>query len=508
MEKLKELVSFLNKSRLKRIEVIGSPPPKRSMSTQFYEGIANNSFENDEDAAKHFFGENASPNDRRYRTLKKRFYDRLVNTIFFIDAAKLDLNKYQNAYYDLTKKVTAGDILYKRGQHKSAIYILKKCLPRVERYEFHELKLRVLKILRVHYGAVDVNVKAYDEYTQNIEHTERALKIEEEAIDLHIRAKLSFAKDRTDFSKHYMTSTEYFKHLSKYLGTKYDSVVFQFNVRSLELMMYSAKRELEKEIITCDKAIESLQTRPYYNPNHIHAFNIEKSAAYLLLSKHEQGIAAAKEAKKYALSPTGQSRSSFFILLNHLHASQYDQAYDVFREVDESNILKKTPQSIREEWRIANGYFYFLVEAGRLDVDEIQGKFRLKKFLNDVPGFAKDKRSTNVPVLVLQVLFFIVRQDFDSSAERLRAVDRYNSRYLLKDNTFRSNCFVKMLLCALDAGFNKIATQRKAKKYLKRLAEMPITQVKQNYETEYIPYEKLWEIVISLLDNSHYLVRR
>ncbi|MEM1325439.1 MAG: hypothetical protein AAGI23_05770 [Bacteroidota bacterium] len=480
------------------------------MSTQFYERISDGEFEDDDSAARYFFGEEVTASDRRYKSLKKRFYDRLVNTVFFIDASKSNLSDYQQAYYNSIKKVTAAEILFKRGQPKVAVNILKKCLPKIEKFEFFELKLKTYKLFKLYYGFKNFNLKAFDKYSEEIKRLKRVIEIEETAVNLHVRAQLSFVQDRTDFEQHYLISSSYFNQLSEYIGTDCDTVNFQFHIRSLELMMYNAKRELEKEVATCERAIESFKSRAYYNPTHIFNFSIEKSAACLQLGRYEDGVFAAEEAVNNAITVTSYLRGLFFKLLNYLHTGAFDLACKVLQKAENSNSLKKAPENIQEEWRIANGYIQFLIEAGQLEKvqNEKNNKFRINKLINDLPQFSKDKRSTNIPILVLQILFFIVRQDFDQSAERMRAVDRYNSRYLLKDNTFRSNCFVKMLLCVLDANFNRVAAERKAKKYVKRLHEMPITAVKQNYETEYVPYEKLWEIVVSLLDNSHYLVRR
>ena len=78
----------------------------------------------------------------------------------------------------------------------------------------------------------------------------------------------------------------------------------------------------------------------------------------------------------------------------------------------------------------------------------------------------------------------------------MEALKTYSHRYLRKNDTFRSNCFINMLLQLPLANFNKIALKRKANKYWEKLRSLPLEEAKQSVEIELVPYEKLWEYVL------------
>nr|MBX2875750.1 hypothetical protein [Saprospiraceae bacterium] len=86
--------------------------------------------------------------------------------------------------------------------------------------------------------------------------------------------------------------------------------------------------------------------------------------------------------------------------------------------------------------------------------------------------------------------------------DKMESLQAYTHRYLREDDTYRSNCFIKMLLCLPAASFHKKAVLRKADKYWKKLQSKPIEQANQSAELEIVPYEMLWEFVLEGLDEK------
>ena len=126
-------------------------------------------------------------------------------------------------------------------------------------------------------------------------------------------------------------------------------------------------------------------------------------------------------------------------------------------------------------------------------------KFRLGKFMNEVPSYSQDKRGANISILVIQILFTIVQKNYNKSIDRIEAIEKYTSRHLKQDDNFRSNCFIKMLMEIPKESFKKEAVAQKADRYRRKLAEMPLAKANQAFHIEVIPYEHLWEMVINLL---------
>lgn len=139
--------------------------------------------------------------------------------------------------------------------------------------------------------------------------------------------------------------------------------------------------------------------------------------------------------------------------------------------------------------------------------DENFSKFKPGKFFNETPIFSKDKRGMNIPILVIQILFMISQRKYNDAVDRIEAIEKYCSRYLRKDDTFRSNCFIKMLLQIPISGFHKTAVIRKSEKHRKQLETVSIDVANQASEIEILPYEDLWNFALECLDNEFHKVK-
>jgi hypothetical protein len=100
----------------------------------------------------------------------------------------------------------------------------------------------------------------------------------------------------------------------------------------------------------------------------------------------------------------------------------------------------------------------------------------------------------------------IHKKEYDQAIDRIEAIEKYVTRYLRKDDTFRSNCFIRMLLQIPASGFHQAGVIRRAKKYQNKLEECPLEMAGQNYEIEIIPYETLWKMVVQSLEPAFHTV--
>lgn len=78
--------------------------------------------------------------------------------------------------------------------------------------------------------------------------------------------------------------------------------------------------------------------------------------------------------------------------------------------------------------------------------DEVLSRFKVSKFLNDTPLYSKDKRGMNIALLVFQIVWLIFARHHNETIDHMEAIEKYSTRYLKRDDTFRSSCFIKMLL--------------------------------------------------------------
>ena len=166
-----------------------------------------------------------------------------------------------------------------------------------------------------------------------------------------------------------------------------------------------------------------------------------------------------------------------------------------------------TNEERKEKWKIFEAYINYIFETENLDrellsYDPAKRKFRLLKFLNEVPNFTKDKKGYNVSILVIQIIYMLEKGEYTNIINRSEAMNVYCSRYLRKDDSYRSSLFLKMLLTLVKEDFGYERTKQMAHKYLRKMQEGDPEGNTTVNEWEIIPYEILWEKVLNRLKNK------
>ena len=189
-----------------------------------------------------------------------------------------------------------------------------------------------------------------------------------------------------------------------------------------------------------------------------------------------------------------------------MHTENYINAAAIFIKVINHPRFDYSTDERKEKWKIFEAYINYIFESENLDRDllstDAKHKFRLHKFLNEVPNFSKDKRGYNVSILVVQILYMLEKGEYTGIINRAEALNVYCSRYLRKDDAYRSNCFLKMLLTMVKEDFVYDRSRSMAQKYLRKMMHGDPTGNSTVAEWEIIPYEILWEKVLNRLKNK------
>lgn len=508
MENLKELIGVVTKNKVKRIEMLGNPANYASNLQKLYDGIAEGKIDSDEVAADFFFSENENK-QIYYNRLKRNLNKRLINTLFFIDVNQPSFNEVQKAYYICYKDFAAFKVLIGRGARKSALQLGEKTLKKAIRFEFTELIVDVARHLRLHYGTVEGNRNKFKEYNEIVKKYIDILHAELLSEEYFIDLAINFVKSRSTKMEIEDTATQYAEELRTYTN-KYDSFQLNLTAYNVFALRYQIVNDYRNTLIVCEEAVKFFKSRKYSPKITIFTFLFKMLSCHLQLKNYERGEKIAKQCLEYE----NEGHSNWFATLESytillFHSKQFQKANEIYRQAIDHSNFKFLNKNYKEQWLIVEAFVNYFISIGKIEKEgkEKGGnkKFRISKFLNEVPNYSKDKRGTNVTILILQILFLLQRKKFGDVIDRMEALTVYCHRYLRKDDTFRSNCFIKMLLQLPSAHFNKTAAIRKVKKYHDLLEKNPLEMANQGSEIEIVPYEMLWEFVLESLDNKfHY----
>jgi hypothetical protein len=290
----------------------------------------------------------------------------------------------------------------------------------------------------------------------------------------------------------------------KSIAMKYPRISqIQSIVGDIEVTGCIHRGEYHKAIQALDSSLEKLQECKGVSSISLSLISINKVECTLKLRDFDLGIKQIEEAKLVIEQNTinGVKLSELAIQLG-LATNNYLFAYRELVKMDKRMMNRLLGARAVEAWRILEAYLFFLLVAGKINLPEGEPEiknFRLNKFLNEVPFYAKDKEGMNIQIIILQVLFLIVQKKYSKAIDKIESLERYCSRYLKEGENFRNNCFFKLLLCVIKANFNRVAAERKGKSVLDKM----ITKSGGNPGViEIIPYERLWGILLDNLEST------
>ena len=509
MESLKEIVLLVNKQKTARIEVMGYPSNYSGKMKQLYDGIIEEKYKTDRDAMLDLYGNEESLSS--YKKLKYRLINRLINTVFFIDVNKPNFDDSQRAFYMGQKAVAAVEILLGRGARKISMELAERTLRQTLKYEYTEMSINLLKKLSRHYGTIQINKKKFEKYTSL---TERYLEIHiAETIAEQSYNKLNFkiknSNKRSNIPNYLIQEAISFtEQLEKYIN-KIFSNRFLMIAYLVFLFRYEITHDYKNVIKICDEALAQFEKKGNSRP--ISKFLFLSRKVNFLIQMKNYGEAEVNIIKALKLAPEGKIN---WLTMHEkymrmcIHSKNYQKAFNNFIEITSDKGFELTYKNIMETWKIYEAYLSFFIKIGKIKPsvkeNDFNKKFKISKFLNDVPTYSSDKRGLNIPILIIQLLFLLQQKKYGKVIDKVEALNAYCYRYLKRDDTFRSNCFIKMLLVLPKGNFNRIGVERKSKALVEKLKSVPLEVARQSVDIEIVPYEDLWEIVLDMLDNKFY----
>lgn len=500
MKEIQELIHVVNKNKVKNIEVIGNRAAKKTLVQEFYEKLSDGSLRSDAEAAEYFY--QSTPKDRKYKDLKRKLIERLHTTALFIDVNQARYEDASKAYYTCWKDIAAAKILEGKGAQFSAYRAMEKILSKAIRFGFNDIVIDLAKSLRLYYGSQQFDPKKFHHFDQVYKNFRAIYEAEALAEEYYSHCQLIYygIKDK-DLPAAYAQTMQQVEILAplaeKYKGYRLN--LLYFLIHHTALFYHGA---YQAAINICEQAISFFKSNPDFPRAAQGIFMRKLFLLYWQEGAYQKGEVLLKEAVKYTREGDMSWFSNygrFFLLC--LHTQQYQRAYEIIVMIMNHPRFKSTPEWAQQRWAVYRAYIIYLGEMGKIE-KVVSKKFRIQRFVNNVPEFSRDKRNQNIPILIIQILFLLLYKRYNEMIDRLEAIDKYCSRYLKKDDTFRSNCFIKMLLKIVEADFHPLAAKRKTTELRKKLEKVPFEATKQVLEVEVLPYEDLWDLALESLDRK------
>lgn len=506
MRDLIELVSLINKTKLKSNELMKTIIEPGSKMEKLFDALLEKTIKDDDDV-KALFEDDGQVN---ISSLKNKLKERLLDAIFLLDFKEANYSNRQKAFFECYKKWSAAMTLLIRNAKIIGIDQLKNLLQRTKHFEFTELTLDILRVLRLQYSTVDGDIEKYEDAKVQYDKYEKIWQMESKAELYYSELMAQYTNSKSTKTEVTKQAHEYYNELKGFMDECPSFKLHLFG-RMVHLLIYNSANDYVNTARLCEDAIAFFDQKEYDSGLPLQVFYYNLVVCYLQLGEFEKGQQVIHRCEYYFEEGSFnwfKLQELFFLLA--MRTGHYEDAYHLYEKVTNYSNFKDRQPQIVEMWSIFQAYVFYLIKIGAIPeavLSERSKRFKMSKFISEIRLFEKDKAGMNISVLIVKFLYAIAERDYAKSVDRIDALDKYCSRHLNDPHTKRSNVFIRMLLQIPVANFHREATARKAERYLKTLTSETTSSASQSHEIEIIPYETLWEMTVASLQLKIYKKR-
>jgi hypothetical protein len=321
-----------------------------------------------------------------------------------------------------------------------------------------------------------------------------------------------------DLRMHYIKSNAYKPYVSEIAKEglkelqpaleKYQTSRLIFFAYVAKLAQYTSINDFKTASALADEAIAVFRKKPYDAERLIHSFFNQKLICHIQLKEYEKGQAVIAET----LSVHVEGSLSWFKTLEHasilaFHTKKYEEAYNLYQQAKAHPQFMTLELRNLEIWHLYKAYLYFLIAAGKVGGLTVKSAelddFRMGRFVNDVTIFGRDSAGMNISVLIVQLAVNLLEGKFGKVIDSIDALTKFRQRHVSKANVlYRHNLFIKMVSKIPRSGFARQAAKKLTEVPYRHLKNAPIMTDGQSFQSEIIPLEDMWEILVNMLKNE------
>jgi hypothetical protein len=506
MEELIKISELLDGYRIRKVDIIGNDDSE-SRYTEFFNLLREGKLKNDTEAAKYFYGSKATDKSLAYRRFKSTFRERLINTLFFIDMRHPNFNDLETATMNIQKEWAAINILFAKGDLRLPVELSERLLPIALKFELTEIVVYITDRLKNAYGGQIGNFKKYAYYKRLQKEQMEIWQAEIQAKDLYQELRIHFIKSNAHKPFVAKAAQLGLEELQPALE-KYKTLRLIYYAYIAKVGQYTAVKNYDTVVSLCNEAIDAIKKKPFEAQRLMNTFLNQKLICHIQLKEYEKGQLLVEEI----LVTQIEGSLGWFKTLEHatllaLHTKNYEDAYMFYVKARNQKEFATLELRHLEIWHLYRGYLYFLIASKNIKNLTIRTSefddFRMSRFLNDTTIFGRDKQGMNIPILVLRLAMSLLDEKYGLVIDCIEALSRFKRRHMSKEHVlYRYNLFIKMATQIPRAGFTKPLARKLTEVWVRALKATPLQTDNQNLQTEIIPLENMWELLLNMLKNK------
>lgn len=496
MKELKKLVQIVTNRGKKSLPILDlkTEPGEENKELQLFHVIQNLDPATDSGAAKAMY--NSTVDDPRYKMLKHRLKNRLLNHLFFIDFKDSKINVSHQFEQECHNYLYFSRTLLKQGDKSLSEKLANKALTLAKEAEFTPLVIQSLEIFRQLYSEKCM-LNQFNQVVAEIKEYKKLLELEEEANTLFFGLRLKLKKSVNSRKKNLPATKRAIaklKELHEQTGS--------FNIFERHYRLSIWYHELNGNFGEILKISDEINQRYEKDEINLMRFDLRynkysKIYAHLRLKDYENGL---KYAAEYVDDFDPTSSNYFAFMENYfmlaMHSGDYPMAYDLLKKTTKSQYFHKVDRFAEERWNLYKAYMYFIKPDKRL-----KKTFDFNGFYNSVPEYSKDKKGFNIAILILQFLHHLKNNNEEALYPLIERFRKYAALHLYHPSSQRSRIFLKLLIIASEKNLNPEICREKSENSYNKLKN--ISPPGDAFaEIEIIPFETMWELILEMMEKK------
>jgi hypothetical protein len=462
------------------------------------EEILNKDFQTDIEAAREVF--KVKSNSIKYQKTKNELQKKINEQILFIDP---EINKHPKLLSTLMEQnlveslINVYILLNKRDLN---IILIEKNFAIAYKHFLHTSVISMCQKLISYYGIVEHKPKLLSYYNNIYLNTIKDYSIE-------CKSDLFFQNINNQFGKtQTVNKIRISAEIEKYLDDlkpyefKVRSQMFHLNYYGLQMIQYHINHDYNSVVLICDKMLNYLKTLPFTSVGPMKQTLKRKANHLIMLGRFDDASNALKEVIPLEIEGSATwVNCQYLFLLIFIYKKEYQNADQFVQMLNENKKYKNLKTIYRPLISLFNVYLYLFKLMHVIPNNLEEGQSEVKKYMKEHVNFTKDKIGMNIPVVIAQLIEAIVQRRDSEILDRIEALKKYSSRYITKNNSLRSNCFMNMLIEVVKHNYHLVAIERHTRKYYTKLIANPKISSEEAAEIELIPYEDLWAILLDFI---------
>ena len=463
----------------------------------FIKGLLDHRYTSDDQAALDLYG--TDHQDQRYRTLKSRAFDRLLHALLLLDIRRPAHSEYVTQYHRCARNVAAARLLMSFASRKIGARIAEKTLSITKRYQFTELTLDLLIILRESYS-IFLERRSYQECNEQIKTYLALLKAELRSDEiLHHLQIITREGDSLSEDVRQSARAWYTEHGA--IPQIQDSQKITLNHHRIAIVHHGLEGNVQEFCDACDNARRFLDETPTIaHPIRVGAFGLLKLRA--CLTGRQVHLIAHEIESIVGNFPEGGPewfKALEYGIMAFLHSGSYDSAFQLYLKGRRHPVYPQIPPHVQESWRLLEAYLHLLIQFDLIRPEYgADVPFDIISFLRDVPELSKEHARYNSHILILHVCFLIALGEYKTADARLEHLRIYSSRYIKSSHDNVLRVFIKLLTGFSKGNFKGSRVMPSTESITEQLhASVPINGIAEPQEI--VPFTVLYHQLSSIL---------